>query len=77
MNAKEMFEELGYNVYKEYDHLICYGEEDEDHYYERIHFDKRFHSIGIKDEVDYHNLSKLVRAINKQIEELEWLESEE
>lgn len=77
MTAKEMFKQLGYNVCKEYDHLIRYDEEDEEHYHERIYFDKRFHSIGIKDEVDYHNLSKLLKAINQQCIELGWLEKDE
>lgn len=86
MTAKEMFEELGYELdnetiwYPEKYKYICYKNDlvimlfsiNDDN----IHFDKFFHKLGIKQN-DCCNYScpisyKELKAINKQIEELGW-----
>ena len=72
MTAKEMFEELGFN-YFEYDNQIAYEQEirgyDDDTYYVGITFDLKYKDIkDTYSEIDM----KLLKAINKQVEELGW-----
>lgn len=71
MTAKEMFEELGYEIDSTYEiegHLFYCKD------YTKIDFDLRredfykYNSGGFRSPIDM----KLLKAINKQIEELGW-----
>lgn len=71
MSAKEMFEELGYELDKEprFGSTISYTQYCSDgccRIYDLVFYDKT-----IEVQEDYINL-KLLKAINKQVEELNW-----
>ena len=71
MSAKEMFEELGYKLDKEprFGSTISYTQYCSDgccRIYDLVFYDKT-----IEVQEDYINL-KLLKAINKQVEELNW-----
>lgn len=74
MNAKGMFEELGYKYkYLPNSHRIEFfkDKDEEMHFvYNEIIFNKKFKTIKIK---GYFDLEEL-QAINKQVEELGWNE---
>lgn len=70
MSAKEMFEELGYKVLGKYDDVITYYNVEYDRY---IYFYLLAHIIEIGNEDKEFNYEEL-QAINKQVEELKWLE---
>ena len=82
MKAKEMFEELGYEIESDGNISLIYikYEEDKDKETGCIHkiiFDKAFTRVAHTtnscfDFIDYKEL----QAINKQIEELGWLKDE-
>lgn len=76
--AKEMFEELGYEIESDSNISLIYIKYDEDYEHdtgsiEKIIFDKTFNRVAHTtnsyfDFIDYKEL----QAINKQIEELGW-----
>lgn len=66
MNAKEMFEKLGYTCID--DRLYISYEYNEEHYFI---FHKNFKQISIG---NYHITLDELEAINKQCNELGWLE---
>lgn len=75
MNAKEMFEKLGYetNPYWQKDHTLEYIKRENDDFYGTkllcsIVFHKRLKKIKILGTITLDD----VKAINKQIEELGW-----
>ena len=77
MNAKEMFEKLGYEteLFWQKDHTIEYLKREEDDFYgmavmTSIIFHKRLKQIKINGIINKDDL----QAINKQIEELGWLD---
>lgn len=66
-SAKEMFEDLGYKIYYENELTLCYiNEENDDYIYFYIHCKK----IEVLHDITIYEL----KAINKQIEELGWLD---
>lgn len=71
MSAKEMFEELGYKLDKEprFGSTISYTQYYSDGCY-RI-YDLVFYDKTIEVQEEHINL-KLLKAINKQVEELGW-----
>lgn len=74
MTAREMFEELGYE-YKEYEGQISYTKWEKDcvdeYYPSSIDFDLKDKSISkVMCYIDFEE----IKAINKQIEELGWLD---
>lgn len=77
MKAKEMFEELGYKL-KEDESFIYYKNNKLVNYH--IVFSKEYETVEITPTIDnrihtFVRLSrKLLKAINKQIEELGWNE---
>lgn len=92
MTAKEMFEELGYSSIKttnpDYAHLIMYKRNTPQHI-QRISFDnrnKKFACACLDDtyvkkgfrmkNTPMHCDIKHLKAINKQVEELGWLEGD-
>lgn len=75
MTAKEMFKELGYKRSADID-AIAFTKEFESHYF-RIIFDLLEKEILIDDIFKVTIIEKdLLQAINKQVEELGWLEEE-
>lgn len=84
MKAKEMFEELGYEEKYEHTNIITYHKETLDGIYELLgiefvlnhHFVSMYRKVGNKFNYGAFNGidKKLLKAINKQIEELGWNE---
>lgn len=76
MSAKEMFEKYGFSIYDETDEIIIYCTDydsefqEDDHY---IRFDKICKCIYSNKEFNIKEL----KMINKQVEELGWLGSED
>ena len=73
MSAKEMFEELGYELYIESDNEICYMEK-KNKWYISFYLDDKVVQCS---ENDFYTTSigisvKELQAINKQVEELGW-----
>ena len=68
MNAKEMFEKLGYELLEKYDDVITYYNVEYDRY---IYFYSLTYVIEIGNEDKEFNYEEL-QAINKQVEELGW-----
>lgn len=80
MTAKEMFEKLGYetDLYWQKDHTIEYIKRKEDDFFgtsvvSSIIFNKKLKMIKLNGIIDI----KDIQAINKQIEELGWLGSDD
>jgi hypothetical protein len=74
MKAKEMFEELGFKC-EEYNSYIRYYQEFTDFYDEVFALDINFRFFEKKIYSDFPIDMRLLKAINKQIEELGWNES--
>ena len=80
--AKEMFEELGYR-YKGFGNTIAYSNYDPYSYeYKDIKFDNKTKTIDCKKGGNYFEPDKKfditmqeLQAINKQVEELGWLDA--
>ena len=80
--AKEMFEELGYMCIDEEDdfsidyHITCQCEVTKDYYNQDIIFDLLDKEIKLATDVNYvvRLSAKELQAINKQVEELGWLD---
>ena len=73
MKAKEMFEELGYEIYKGFCY-IEYTKEKPINRYQYESYQIRFYENDKKVSI-YQNLDlNELKAINKQIEELAWEE---
>lgn len=67
MSAKEMFEELGYEIQIEYDYILYRNEEDSCYIY---FYDYQAIELRCSNSLDV----SVYKAINKQIKELGWLE---
>lgn len=71
MNAKQMFEELGYKKCDECTNPSYFKKDDP---YAWINFSDTGVAISSQHELGYEFLNcKLLKAINKQAEELEWI----
>ena len=80
--AREMFEELGYKIYEIYQKHVCYNKEVEINNIIFLYIitfkDKTYHAYQCTEE-DYGDDGitidmKLFKAIQKQLEELGWLD---
>lgn len=67
MTAKELFEELGYEVDYKNDYSLRYHNEENDYYI-------YFYNYSKKIEVLHDITLQELKAINKQVEELGWLD---
>ena len=81
MNAKEMFEKLGYSLEVDNDYLIEYSKEDCGHiYFYFLIKTKRFYSsycLSLSFKPMTHSITlDEFEAVQKQMEELGWLEEE-
>lgn len=70
--AKELFEELGYKIVRDDDEFIKYESVSNEDLY--IVFYKTYKVILGEPTYDYFCDMDLLKAINKQIEELKWNE---
>lgn len=68
MNAKKLFEKLGYELLEKHADVITYYSVEYDRY---IYFYPLAHTIEIGNE-DREFYYEELQAINKQVEELEW-----
>lgn len=74
MSAKEMFKELGYELINENEVVMQYYNKEYDY---EICIDKEFKTIEPPCVSYFFITIDLLQAINKQVEELEWLRGED